>query len=849
MLHTSSSRSRVLPSSLGVVALATVLGISIVGAGACDDSVSTTGSTTAAGGGQATGSTTDVSSSSGFSTNNSSSGTGGVDCTVPCEIGEICSHGTCVPSATCVNDNDCDNDTFCDPVTKTCQPWDVAMPAHDDKCIQVAVPGILAPKVKCEFAVAPMGDPFPGHVDVQGTPVVVNFHKPASAGPPSIAASFTATVVNNYTEDLGVIRILRGDTCALEANLGGTDLDSNGSVDWMVSPASLAVADLDGDMVADIVAFGADGSMWAFKKPVGALAWSVLWHAPLPVGAPWGACNTTNHRCSLGWGGPSIHDLDDDGVPEVIREGVVFNGLDGALKFGPPAGYLSYGQGHFPVLANLDTDAAIELTNGASIWEFVAGAWVANTPAYTGFSGYPALADFGAYGAGLPAKNPEIAIVGASTVRVLAADGSVAMPPIAVPGAGGGGPPTISDFDGDGLAEVGVAGQAFYTVYDIDCGPTPRPGGACNLGPCEFSGGTCAAGGHVLWSRRTQDISSNITGSSIFDFEADGKSEVVYADECFTRVYDGQSGEVLFSQYRSSCTWNENPIVADTDGNFRADLVTPSNKACAPTGDGIACNATTLNADGVDAQFNGLHCKANADCVSNVCDAGLCRCATSAECCAAGVDAQCIELGYKCAAPNAGTLGNGNTCRASHPHGVSGIRVYSDVNDAWVRSRTIWNQHAYAVTHVNEDGTVPKTSQWQNNWDVPELNNFRQNVPGDPNGSALPDSTAGATAFMNCTGSTANLSVAICNRGSAPQAAGVVVGFYNGNVQVCQTTTTLPLAPDECQTVTCAWGMPPETAEEAVDLKVVANDGSGVLECKGGNNDGTIFGVHCKAPD
>jgi len=66
---------------------------------------------------------------------------------------------------------------------------------------------------------------------VQGTPIVINFNVPASSGPPSIAASFTATVPANYTEELGVIRVLRGDDCTVEANLGGTDVDMDGVVD------------------------------------------------------------------------------------------------------------------------------------------------------------------------------------------------------------------------------------------------------------------------------------------------------------------------------------------------------------------------------------------------------------------------------------------------------------------------------------------------------------------------------------------------------------------------------------------------------------------------------------------
>lgn len=775
-------------------------------------------------------------------------GAGGAvtDCSEPCPDGQTCSHGVCIPIAPCTSDDECQYDTYCEPGVG-CLPWEDKVPDYDPNCIQVTAAGVLQPSIQCEFSAPPANDPFPGHVDVQATPIVVHLvpHQTMpdvpGPGPSIIAASYTATVPASYTEELGVIRVLDGDDCSLIANLGGVDLDNDSLVDWTVSSAALAAADLDGDKVAEIVAYGANGSTLAFTYKNN--AFSLLWKAAYPPGAPWAPCDTVSHRCSLGWGGPSIHDLDNNGVPEVIREGVVFSAT-GALLSMHPGSYASYQQGVFPVLANLDQDAEIEMANGAGVWSWQGGTWVQQTFAGPG-PGLLAVADFGAYGTNLAATSPELALVRGGQVTVYAMTAEIVQGPFSVPGGGSGGPPTIGDVDGDDLPELAVAAQGAYTVYDIDCGSSPRPGGTCPPGTCDFSGGVCPSG--IAWSRSTQDISSSVTGSSIFDFEADGAAEVIYADECFTRVYDGSTGEVIFSQYRSSCTWHENPIIADVDGDFRAELVTPSNKACSVGGQGVVCGG--LNTDGVDAQFNGLRCDDASDCISSVCDQGLCRCTSSGNCCPTQNDAVCEAEGYRCAAPNPNTPGTGYTCRATHPTGVSGIRVYSDINDQWVSSRRIWNQHAYAVTHVRENAVVPATSMWANNWTDPTLNNFRQNVPGTANGQSVPDTTAGASISFACSSSgAATLNVEVCNRGALPVGDGVPVGFYVGAMLICSAQTTVALFPGECESVSCIWNTPPTTSSMAVDVTVVADDGNTVNECKEGNNIGGIFGVHCQPP-
>ncbi|MBK8264781.1 MAG: FG-GAP repeat protein [Nannocystis sp.] len=58
---------------------------------------------------------------------------------------------------------------------------------------------------------------------------------------------------------------------------------------------------------------------------------------------------------------------------------------------------------------------------------------------------------------------------------------------------------------------------------------------------------------------------------------------------------------------------------------------------------------------------------------------------------------------------------------------TTGVRVFSAPR--WTRTRKLWNQHAYSVTNIDNDGNVPATPV--NNWTQPGLNNFRQNYIED----------------------------------------------------------------------------------------------------------------------
>jgi hypothetical protein len=95
---------------------------------------------------------------------------------------------------------------------------------------------------------------------------------------------------------------------------------------------------------------------------------------------------------------------------------------------------------------------------------------------------------------------------------------------------------------------------------------------------------------YELWSVASEDYSTGTAGSTVFDFDADGSAEVVYADECHLRIHDGSNGELLWSTENTSRTLFEAPVVADVDRDGNAELVVVSSSIP----DAIDCSARSL---------------------------------------------------------------------------------------------------------------------------------------------------------------------------------------------------------------------------------------------------------------
>jgi hypothetical protein len=120
-----------------------------------------------------------------------------------------------------------------------------------------------------------------------------------------------------------------------------------------------------------------------------------------------------------------------------------------------------------------------------------------------------------------------------------------------------------------------------------------------------------------------------------------------------------------------------------------------------------------------------------------------------------------------------------------------GISVYGDADDNWVSARQVWNQHAYSITNVNDDLSIPATPE--SNW--PDYNSFRQGAPGSFNPTDAPNVYALAySACQDACGDTVTVYVQVANDGLVRAASTVPVRLYGEDAAGARTlldSTTL----------------------------------------------------------
>ena len=437
---------------------------------------------------------------------------------------------------------------------------------------------------------------YPDFVQAMSTPVVIRLH----ANDPAPAVVFN-TFANNpnagYVESQGVMRAVSGldgspiwTAPADFLNNVQYSVDGNSSIaagdclgtgevcfitgGWNPADGPPAVPPNLAHQHGGLIAFGSDGRfLWQnadMQVWWGSAAIARMIPPPVP-GAPWGAavvvgngvvdaatgktlCRQTTSGDlgdQVGGNGDGTEtalaniELDPSGVPQIVTANEAFRLVADSTS---PTQYSCQPVFKQPVHVVSGTCPG---GNGTSCG-----------------AGFVAVADFGGYGAANGFRedgHPQVVVVSRGYLSIHDWTGGMLLNPIALPAdpncigdTGGviqneGGAPTIADFDGDGLPEIGIASQNAYVVW--------KPGKG------------------FIWKSPTNDCSGN-TGSSVFDFEGKGQANVVYGDQCYTRIYDGATGTTLVQEENSSCTAYEMPIVADIDGTGRARIVVPANNVC-----------------------------------------------------------------------------------------------------------------------------------------------------------------------------------------------------------------------------------------------------------------------------
>jgi hypothetical protein len=172
----------------------------------------------------------------------------------------------------------------------------------------------------------------------------------------------------------------------------------------------------------------------------------------------------------------------------------------------------------------------------------------------------------------------------------------------------------------------------------------------------------------------------------------------------------------------------------------------------------------------------------------------------------------------------------------------AGVNVFGSGDASWVRTRRVWNQHAYHVTNVAEDGTVPQDEL--DNWTQPGLNNFRQNKqPGSE--FAAPDAVV--QVHEACVGEF-RLVATVRNLGEAALPAGVAVTFYKGNPPgelLGQAETQSSLYPAESEAVSLVIDPP---LQDGTKIYAIVDENGvhpGWAECRTDNNQSATETVDC----
>ncbi|MCH9686112.1 MAG: VCBS repeat-containing protein [Deltaproteobacteria bacterium] len=431
-----------------------------------------------------------------------------------------------------------------------------------------------------------------------------------------------------------------------------------------------------------------------------------------------------------------------------------------------------------PSIADIDQDGTVEVITNSAVLDGVTGAVEINLP--VGFN--PTTSDVDG--------DNILELVGPSLVHE--ADGTL-LATLEESGFH----VAVADIDGDGSAEIATTfftNSGSLTLWRVD---PAAPSGASVIRSYGDQAG-CPGGGPP----------------TIADFNGDGTPDVGATVDLGFVAYDGaalmnpaipDAQTQMWMIPRQSCNFADTGASAfDFDGNGSAEVLYADDQVLRIL-DGTT-GAELFQTCNINIQYPAYPVVADVDGDGHA-------------------DVLAVSTGHQGVACPDGSL-------------LRGLRIFGD--DQWVRTGSVWNQHDYRVTNVEDDGTIPTVET--TNWTVEGLNSFRHNVLLGGQ-FAAPDLVA--TLIGLCSPTEFGVTARVRNVGRATVPAGVPVGFYEGDPATGGTllgTALTSRALDRAEAEDLTLMLPDASAELVagdVDVWIVVDDGPGDhawQECRPGNN-------------
>ncbi|MES2641932.1 MAG: MopE-related protein [Myxococcota bacterium] len=308
-----------------------------------------------------------------------------------------------------------------------------------------------------------------------------------------------------------------------------------------------------------------------------------------------------------------------------------------------------------------------------------------------------------------------------------------------------------ADMDGDGQQEV-IAGSSIYSATGATVCATGDTDGYPGVADFDgdgdgelvvVAGGTVRVYSHACVELDTWAVYGGGSGGppTIADYDGDGTPEIGLPGDEYYSVYEFDGTRLWARAIDDASSHSTGSSVFDFDGDGQAEVVY-ADESRLWVFDG-ATGAVLLSETGhTSGTVNEYPVVADVDGDGNA------------------------EI----------VVPNDNT--------TYGIAVFGDADDNWVSARQVWNQHAYSITNVNDDLSIPSPAE--SNW--PDYNNFRQGAPGSFNATDAPNVYPVAyTACQDACGDTVTVYVQVANDGLVRAAASVTLLVYGEDATGART--------------------------------------------------------------